>query len=148
MTTLLNEIIRAVDEDIRPALPLMSSEKKRVEMRVTLSALEKMIKHIRLELLKESKQLKVERKEKADAKKRPVVKEVEEEVEEVVVEEVVETVPTKPDKKEKAKAARKEKADAKKKTKNELNNKSKTNNNNTNIVNQQEEEENARTLQE
>ena len=64
MSLLLQEIVTAVNTEIIPSLPLMSSERKRIEMRVTLSALEKMIKHIRLELLDESKRLKNERKNK------------------------------------------------------------------------------------
>lgn len=68
MSTLLQEIVTAVNTEIMPNLPLMSSEKKRIEMRVTLSALEKMIKHIRQELLKESKNLKNARKTKRAAR--------------------------------------------------------------------------------
>jgi hypothetical protein len=64
MSTLLQEIVTAVNTEILPNLPLMSSEKKRIEMRVTLSALERMIKHIRQELLAESKRVKSERKSK------------------------------------------------------------------------------------
>ena len=68
MSTLLQEIVTAVNTEIMPNLPLMSSEKKRIEMRVTLSALEKMIKHIRQQLLIESKNLKNERKTKRSAR--------------------------------------------------------------------------------
>jgi hypothetical protein len=68
MSTLLQEIVTAVNTEIMPNLPMMSSERKRIEMRVTLSALEKMIKHIRQELLNESKQLKNERKQKRVAR--------------------------------------------------------------------------------
>jgi neutral trehalase len=68
MSTLLQEIVTAVNTEIMPNLPMMSSERKRIEMRVTLSALEKMIKHIRQELLNESKQLKSARKQKRVAK--------------------------------------------------------------------------------
>jgi len=64
MSTLLTEIVRAVNEEVVPALPRMKSERDRIDMRNTLSALEKMIKHIRLELLKESKQIKEDRKNK------------------------------------------------------------------------------------
>jgi len=64
MSTLLQEIVTAVNTEVVPNLPLMSSEKKRIEMRVTLSALEKMIKHIRQELLAESKRVKNTRKQK------------------------------------------------------------------------------------
>ena len=64
MSTLLNEIVRAVNEEVVPALPRMKSERDRINMRNTLSALEKMIRHIRLELLKESKQIKQNRKNK------------------------------------------------------------------------------------
>jgi uncharacterized membrane protein YgaE (UPF0421/DUF939 family) len=68
MSTLLQEIVTAVNTEIMPNLPLMSSEKKRIEMRVTLSALEKMIKHIRQELMRESKNIKNERKTKRSAR--------------------------------------------------------------------------------
>tara|TARA_R110001606_G_scaffold6205_1_gene27922 strand:+ start:467 stop:703 length:237 start_codon:yes stop_codon:yes gene_type:complete len=68
MSTLLQEIVTAVNTELAPNLPLMSSEKKRIEMRVTLSALEKMIKHIRQELLAESKRVKSERKSKRSAR--------------------------------------------------------------------------------
>ena len=64
MSTLLQEIVRAVNEEVVPQLPQMKNEKQRIAMRSTLSALEKMIKHIRMELLKESKQIKAERKNK------------------------------------------------------------------------------------
>jgi len=64
MSTLLNEIVRAVNEEVVPELPRMKSERDRINMRNTLSALEKMIRHIRLELLKESKQIKQNRKSK------------------------------------------------------------------------------------
>lgn len=64
MSTLLSEIVRAVNEEVVPALPKIKSEKQRIAMRNTLSALEKMIRHIRLELLKESKQIKADRKNK------------------------------------------------------------------------------------
>lgn len=64
MSTLLNEIVRAVNEEVVPALPRMKSERDRINMRNTLSALEKMVRHIRLELLKESKQIKQNRKNK------------------------------------------------------------------------------------
>ena len=64
MSTLLHEIVNAIDTEIKPMLPKMKSEKDRVEMRRTLMGLEKMVKHIRQELLKESKKLKGDRKEK------------------------------------------------------------------------------------
>tara|TARA_R110000772_G_scaffold175233_2_gene287064 strand:- start:15 stop:308 length:294 start_codon:yes stop_codon:yes gene_type:complete len=64
MSSLLQEIINAVNTEIVPAVPKMSSERKRIEMRVKLSALEKMIKHIRMELLKESKEIKNNRKKR------------------------------------------------------------------------------------
>jgi len=64
MSSLLQEIITAVNTEIVPAVPKMSSERKRIEMRVKLSALEKMIRHIRMELLKESKEIKSNRKNK------------------------------------------------------------------------------------
>ena len=64
MSTLLQEIVRAVNEEVVPQLPQMKNEKQRIAMRSTLSALEKMIRHIRMELLKESKQIKADRKNK------------------------------------------------------------------------------------
>lgn len=64
MSSLLQEIINAVDTEIVPAIPKMSSERKRIDMRVKLSALEKMIRHIRMELLRESKEIKNNRKQK------------------------------------------------------------------------------------
>jgi len=69
MSQLLYEIIRSVDDEIKDKLPSLKSEKDRIEMRRTLSALEKMIRHIRLELMKESKNLKAERKNKKENKK-------------------------------------------------------------------------------
>jgi len=66
MSQLLQEIITAVNTEIVPAVPKMSSERKRIEMRVKLSALEKMIRHIRMELLKESKEIKNNRKQKKE----------------------------------------------------------------------------------
>ena len=69
MSQLLQEIIRAVEDEIKPNLPAMSSERKRKDMRATLLAMEKMIKHIRQELLKESKTIKITRKEKRLASK-------------------------------------------------------------------------------
>ena len=68
MSLLLQEIITAVNTEIVPAVPKMSSERKRIEMRVKLSALEKMIRHIRMELLKESKEIKNNRKQKKNSK--------------------------------------------------------------------------------
>ena len=68
MSTMLNEIVRAVNEEVVPELPRMKSERDRINMRNTLSALEKMIRHIRLELLKESKQIKSDRKNKKRTK--------------------------------------------------------------------------------
>ena len=67
MSSLLQEIITAVNTEIVPAVPKMSSERKRIEMRVKLSALEKMIRHIRMELLKESKVIKNNRKQKKNS---------------------------------------------------------------------------------
>ena len=64
MSSLIQEIVRAVEEEVKPNLPAMSSERKRVEMRRTLLAMEKMIKHIRRELLKESKEIRSTRKQK------------------------------------------------------------------------------------
>ena len=69
MSNLLPEIVRSVEDEIKNKLPILKSEKDRIEMRRTLSALEKMIRHIRLELMKESKNLKAERKKKKQDKK-------------------------------------------------------------------------------
>jgi hypothetical protein len=68
MSQLLHEIIRAVDEEIKDKLPTLKTEKDRIEMRKNLRALERMIAHIRKELLKESKTLKLNRKQKRQAK--------------------------------------------------------------------------------
>ena len=64
MSHLLHEIVKGVDEEIAQKLPTLSSEISRREMRKSLLALEKMTKHIRKELLKESKQLASSRKAK------------------------------------------------------------------------------------
>ena len=69
MSQLLHEIVRSVEDEIKDKLPSLKSEKDRIEMRRTLSALEKMVRHIRLELMKESKNLKAERKTKKGNKK-------------------------------------------------------------------------------
>lgn len=69
MSQLLQEIIRAVEDEIKPNMPGLSSERKRKDMRATLLAMEKMIKHIRQELLKESKDIKITRKNKRLASK-------------------------------------------------------------------------------
>lgn len=68
MSNLLHEIQRAVNEEITPGIPKLSSEKSRKEMRANLLALEKMVKHIRQELLKESKELTSARKAKRIAR--------------------------------------------------------------------------------
>jgi len=68
MSQLLHEIIRAVDEEIKDKLPTLKTERDRIEMRKNLLALEKMIAHIRKELLKESKTLKATRKQKRQNK--------------------------------------------------------------------------------
>ncbi len=64
MSTKLHEIVQAVNEEIAPRLPGMSSEKKRIEMRKNLLALEKMIKEYRKDLLTESKEIKLLRNKK------------------------------------------------------------------------------------
>jgi hypothetical protein len=69
MSNLLHEIQRAVNEDIVPGIPKLSSEKSRKEMRANLLALEKMIKHIRQQLMRESKELTSARKQNRLAKK-------------------------------------------------------------------------------
>ena len=68
MSELIQEIIRAVDEEIRPNLPKMNSERARIDMRHTILGMEKMLKHIRRELLKETKELKLARKNKKQQK--------------------------------------------------------------------------------
>jgi len=68
MSHLLHEIVKGVDEEIAQKLPTLSSEISRREMRKSLLALEKMTKHIRKELLKESKQLASSRKAKRNNK--------------------------------------------------------------------------------
>ena len=72
MSNLLHEIQRAVNEEILPGIPRLSSEKSRKEMRANLLALEKMIKHIRQELLKESKELTSARKAKRNIKSKKI----------------------------------------------------------------------------
>ena len=72
MSNLLHEIVRGVNEEIAVKLPTLSSEKSRKEMRATLLALEKMTRHIRQELMKESKQLTRARKEKRNNKKNKI----------------------------------------------------------------------------
>tara|TARA_R110001606_G_scaffold27702_1_gene88366 strand:- start:595 stop:852 length:258 start_codon:yes stop_codon:yes gene_type:complete len=68
MSHLLHEIVKGVDEEIAQKLPTLTSEISRREMRKSLLALEKMTKHIRKELLKESKQLASSRKAKRNNK--------------------------------------------------------------------------------
>ena len=69
MSQLLHEIVRGVEDEIKDKLPMMKSEKDRIEMRRTLLALEKLCRHVRQELMKESKNLKEERKKKKQDKK-------------------------------------------------------------------------------
>jgi hypothetical protein len=68
MSQLLHEIVHSVEVEIKDKLPSLKNERDRIEMRKTLSALEKMIKHIRTELMKESKTLKENRKQKRRTK--------------------------------------------------------------------------------
>lgn len=70
MSTKLHEIVTTVNSEIAPLLPGMHSEKKRIEMRRNLLALEKMVKDYRKDLLAESKSLKVERRNKKNATKK------------------------------------------------------------------------------
>jgi hypothetical protein len=58
MSDNIQNIIRAVVEEIQPKLPKLSSEKSRVEMRSLLLSLEKMVKDIRRQLLQESRDIK------------------------------------------------------------------------------------------
>ena len=69
MSKLLHEIVRGVEDEVKDKLPSLKSEKDRIEMRRTLLALEKLCKHVRQELMKESKNLKAERKKKKENKK-------------------------------------------------------------------------------
>lgn len=70
MSSKIHEIVRAVNDEIAPLLPSMSSEKKRIEMRANLLALEKMVKSYRRDLLAESKRLKSQRKTLREKKKK------------------------------------------------------------------------------
>ena len=56
------KLIDVVNNEIKPLLSKMHSERQRVEMRSTLMALERMVKSIRRELLLESKNIKETRK--------------------------------------------------------------------------------------
>lgn len=60
----LYKICQVVEQEIKPNLASMTSERQRIDMRSNLSALEKMIKDYRRKLLQESKTLKLERKNK------------------------------------------------------------------------------------
>lgn len=68
MSNQIYRIVEAVNNEISPLVPGMSSERQRIEMRSNLAALEKMCKDLRRKLLDESKQLKRERAEKRMAK--------------------------------------------------------------------------------
>jgi len=62
MSSDLYKLVDAVNNEIKPLLPGLSSERKRIEMRSTLMALERMAREMRKNLLNESKQLKRSRK--------------------------------------------------------------------------------------
>lgn len=76
MSTDLYKLIDAVNNELKPLLPRMHSEKQRIEMRANLMALERMARDLRQKLLVESKNIKNERREKK--KNRLVIKEKEE----------------------------------------------------------------------
>jgi hypothetical protein len=61
MSSELHMIVDAVNNEIKPLLPKLSSERQRIEMRQNLAALEKMCKHYRHQLLEESKTIKKDR---------------------------------------------------------------------------------------
>ena len=63
MSSQIYKLIDAVNDEIKPLLPELSSEKKRIEMRSTLMALERMARDLRHQLLAESKSLKAQRRE-------------------------------------------------------------------------------------
>ena len=73
----LIKIIDAVNNEIAPLLPGTSSEKQRIEIRRTLLALERMVKSVRFELLKESKEIKATKKLAREKKKSDDIKEKE-----------------------------------------------------------------------
>lgn len=75
MSSELYKIVEAVNQEIKPMLPKMHSERQRIEMRATLMALERMVRSMRKQLLLESKNLKQFRKGKS---KSPNIKEEEE----------------------------------------------------------------------
>lgn len=62
MSNEIYKLVDAVNNEIRPHLPSMSSERKRIEMRSNLMALERMARDLRRKLLAESKKIKAERR--------------------------------------------------------------------------------------
>jgi len=72
MSSQVYKIVEAVNNEISPLLPGMSSERKRIEMRANLAALEKMCKDLRRKLLQESKELKRQRAEKRAMRNQPM----------------------------------------------------------------------------
>ena len=75
MSSQIYKIVEAVNNEIRPLLPGMTSERQRVEMRANLSALEKMCKDLRRQLLSESKNLKISRADKRAKKSATIINE-------------------------------------------------------------------------
>lgn len=73
MSQQLNNLVRAINEEIAPQLPKLSSEKSRVAMRSNLKALSRMCLDIRKQLLEESKELKQQRKIKRENKKKIII---------------------------------------------------------------------------
>lgn len=71
MSSQVYKIVEAVNNEIKPLVPGMSSERKRIEMRANLAALEKMCKDLRRKLLQESKELKRQRAEKRAMRNQP-----------------------------------------------------------------------------
>ena len=70
MSHQLNNLVRAVTEEIAPQLPKLKSEKSRIVMRANLKALSRMCLDIRKQLMEESKQLKNSRKQQRENNKK------------------------------------------------------------------------------
>ena len=73
MSNQIYKLVEAVNMEIAPKLPKMSSERQRIEMRSNLMALEKMARDYRKQLLLESKKIKLERRNKRNNK--PIINE-------------------------------------------------------------------------
>lgn len=72
------DLVRAVNEEIAPYIPMLSSERKRIDMRRNMRAVEKMAKDIRLKLLAESKEVKLNNKIKKNNKRGLIIEQDEE----------------------------------------------------------------------